>query len=416
MWNKPWKLKEGLWIGIGLAATGLMLQWCCGAIRWNAFAYPVNIIVLAFFLVLIFAAHALRGKVYAFRWMSTWQAAVSSLIIVLLLTIVMGVVKQVPDHQEAIDFLGITRMLSFWPFVLLYMWMTVIVGLVTLRSLFAFKWRDVPFLLSHAGLFIVLVSATLGSADMQRLKMTVGMEHPEWRAIGNNGVIHELPIAIQLKRFFIDEYAPKLVLVNHLTGKTIPEKKAEMLLIDSVFTEGELGKWHIRLNKKYDMAAPVMTRDTTNYVEWHSAGACSAVHVTVESKKKTAGEGAFCKREGWITCGSYIFPYQLLKLNDSTSLAMPEREPQRFVSHVEILTKSGKHAVTDILVNKPFEIDGWKVYQLSYDESKGRWSEVSVLELVSDPWLPVVYTGISMMLLGALLMFLSAQKKKEVQA
>ena len=49
----------------------------------------------------------------------------------------------------------------------------------------------------------------------------------------------------------------------------------------------------------------------------------------------------------------------------------------------------------------------------SYDESKGRWSDISVLELVRDPWLPVVYAGIIMMMLGAICLFVNAQKRKE---
>ena len=91
---------------------------------------------------------------------------------------------------------------------------------------------------------------------------------------------------------------------------------------------------------------------------------------------------------------------------------MAEREPQRYTSNVEVLTVSGEHYQTDIQVNKPFEVEGWKVYQLNYDIERGRWSEISVLELVRDPWLPVVYTGIIMMLLGAVCMFVLAQRKK----
>ena len=41
------------------------------------------------------------------------------------------------------------------------------------------------------------------------------------------------------------------------------------------------------------------------------------------------------------------------------------------------------------------------MYQLSYDEKFGKWSKLSVIELVRDPWLPVVYTGIFMMIIGA---------------
>ena len=92
---------------------------------------------------------------------------------------------------------------------------------------------------------------------------------------------------------------------------------------------------------------------------------------------------------------------------------MPECEPKRFVSNVNAFAKSGEMVKeVDIEVNKPLEFDGWKIYQLSYDETKGRWSDISVLELVRDPWLPFVYAGIFMLLAGALIMFLTAGGKK----
>ena len=39
----------------------------------------------------------------------------------------------------------------------------------------------------------------------------------------------------------------------------------------------------------------------------------------------------------------------------------------------------------------------------------GKWSRTSTFELVRDPWLPVVYTGITMMLLGAVYLFAFAK-------
>ena len=92
---------------------------------------------------------------------------------------------------------------------------------------------------------------------------------------------------------------------------------------------------------------------------------------------------------------------------------MPEREPQRFASEVMIFTQEGTITGGTIEVNRPMEIEGWKIYQLSYDETKGRWSDISVFELVRDPWLPVVYTGIIMMMAGASCLFVSAHKRKE---
>lgn len=70
-----------------------------------------------------------------------------------------------------------------------------------------------------------------------------------------------------------------------------------------------------------------------------------------------------------------------------------------------------KEAAID--VNKPLSVDGWKIYQVSYDETKGKWSTVSVFELVRDPWMPLVYTGIILMLAGAFFLFITAPTKKE---
>ncbi|MBQ5438585.1 MAG: hypothetical protein IIU34_02985, partial [Bacteroidales bacterium] len=68
-----------------------------------------------------------------------------------------------------------------------------------------------------------------------------------------------------------------------------------------------------------------------------------------------------------------------------------------------------------IEVNKPLQADGWKIYQYDYDEEKGTESEISVFELVREPWQPFVRAGILMMLAGALCLFffMAPRPKKE---
>lgn len=406
MWNKPWKLTEGFLIGGGLVVVGLLLQISVGGINWEAFAFPVNIVLLAVYWLAMMAMYALRGRVYAFRFVTSYASAVPALVYAVVLTAIMGLTRQVPEGHPSADPLGLSKMLSQWAFVWVYLWLSVIVAQVTIHRLVHFRWRDVPFLLNHTGLLVVLLCATLGNADMRRLKMTVHLSSPEWRATDNNGKVYSLPIAMQLKRFTIEEYPPKLMLVDAKTGSPIPKEKPATLLLDSVFRSGSLMGWHIRLNQRLDEAAPLMTRDTTNYLPWHSSGAVCAVNITA-----TSPDGRL-KKTGWTTCGSYHFPYQVLSLDGKVCIAMPEREPQRYVSTVEVMTKAGLHAVERIEVNRPLSIEGWKIYQLSYDTQMGRWSETSVLELVSDPWLPFVYAGLGMMMLGAVCMFLSLQRRK----
>ena len=407
MWVRPRKLKEGFATSGGLLAIGTMLQLGIGAIDWKAFAFPVNVIILTLFIVIALAAHALRHRVYAFRYMSTSDAAVTALAYVVTITAIMGLTRQVPDGQQAADPAGITRMLSFWPFVLTYVWMAFILALVILRRATTFHFRDIPFMLNHLGLLLVLVCATLGSSDMRRLTMTVGHDSPEWRAADAMGNITRLPIAIRLKHFTIDEYPPKLMLLDNKTGLPIPAKKPQTLLLDSTFHGGQLQDWHITLLKKIELAAPIVTGDTTRYVHRPSSGATCAVLV-----KASSANGRRVKT-GWVTCGSYMYPYQLLALDSKESLVMSGREPQRFVSTVDIHTKTGRNIETKIEVNKPFEVDGWNIYQLNYDTQMGRWSDTSTLELVTDPWQPAVYTGIIMMLLGAVYTFVTAQRRKE---
>ena len=189
-------------------------------------------------------------------------------------------------------------MLAFWPFVLIYVYMALILGVVILRRVTHLtSWRrDLPFLLNHLGLFLAMTTATLGNADMQRLKMITAVGEPEWRALTAQGTIRELPLAIELKKFIMETY--------------------------------------------------------------------------------------------------------------------DDGSPKRFASEIQILTKNGQNFKATVDVNKPVEIDGWKIYQYGYDTQMGAMSQISILELVSDPWLPLVYTGIYMMLAGAVCMFVFGGRKK----
>nr|WP_314773586.1 cytochrome c biogenesis protein ResB [uncultured Porphyromonas sp.] len=409
MFNRLWKMKEGFVTGAGLILVGLALQYSVGPIDWSAFAFPINAICLVLYLAFLALIYALRHRVRLFSFFFTTEAAVPTLVYAALLTVAMGLTRQVAPHERAIDPIGLTRMLSFWPFVLIYGRLTGIVGLIAIRQILHFRLRELPSLLSHLGVFIAIVAATLGSADMERVKLTASMDMPEWRATHEQGFL-ELPLAIQLEKFTIDEYPPKLLIINSKTGKSIPAKNPEIVLVDKHFREGKLLKWRIRVRQNLPLAAPVVTSDTVRYVGWGSSGAVTALLVEAQPME---GDRAVGKPlVGWVTCGSYLFPFQELKLTKDLSLVMARREPERYASRIHVYTRSQKNIVATVEVNKPVSIDGWRIYQLSYDESMGRWSETSTFELVKDPWLPAVYVGIYLLLAGAVLTFIFSQKRR----
>lgn len=409
MWTKPWRLTEGIVIGCGLVITGLLLQCTMGAIDWKLFAWPVNIFVLALFVIAATMMHLMRKRSYVCQWLSSHDAAISSMGWAALLTIIMGLTRQAAGtatgHEHSlVDLIGINRCLSWWPFVLIYVWLTLSLALTVLRRASMFTLRNILFMVMHTGLLMVLLCGTLGSADMQRLKMMTKTGQPEWRAQDDQGNIHELDLAISLKSFSIDEYPPKLMIADIKTGDALPAGKPVHAVLDSVGATGNLMGWNIKVVKLYTHAAAVFDSTSVNYVDWFSHGATTAAFIEATKGDK--------KISDWISCGSFMFPSKEVRLDSAACLFMPELEPLRYASAVKVLTKSGLSLEDTITVNKPLDVEQWKIYQLDYDREMGRWSDTSVFELVTDPWLPILYTGIVLLLLGAVLMFLIPANKQ----
>ena len=202
LWSKPWGMKEGFALGAGLLVVGLLLQTAFGPIDWDFFAAPVNYIAMALLLGLIAAIYLLRRKVRAFEWLMHFQAAVPCICCATALTIVMGLTVQTP--YGGIPWLS--QMLQFWPFALVWIWMMVIAGLASLNHLLRWKWREIPFIANHLGVFLAVVCATLGSADLQTLEMTVFEGSPERMAMDEDGFGYEMDFTVGLQDFVMDTY------------------------------------------------------------------------------------------------------------------------------------------------------------------------------------------------------------------
>lgn len=429
MWKKPYSYREGFVIDVGLILVGAMLQLSMGLLDWDIFMWPANIITLAVFVLLSIIIYTRRSKSYFLRFMTTPQAAVPAIVVVVFMTLIMGLTKQASPQSITNDPIGLSRMLSFWPFILTYVWMTAIVGQEAIWQIMHVSRHRWPSLLSHVGLFIVLTCGTLGSADMQRLKMYCEQGKPEWRALDAYNNVKHLPIAVQLEKFTIDEYPPKLMVIDK-NGVPIPAKKPETLLIDSTFKGGDIQGWHVTIQKRIDNALPAalvkmgnsiptemmrrlrldslgQTMNTEGYLQTPNAGSACALLVSA-TKGKT-------RRQGWVTCGSYQFSYQGLSLDKGMTLVMGQREPKRYSSLVDVYTEDGKNLQTTIEVNHPLTLNGWKIYQLSYNEEMGKWSTLSVFEFVRDPWLPVVYIGILFLALGTGGLLFDTRKKTNIE-
>ena len=79
MWEKPWKVKEAIAIGAGLVITGILLQFCVGAVNWSLFAFPVNVVVLVALLLLVACGYAFSSRVYVLEFLVSGSSAIASI-------------------------------------------------------------------------------------------------------------------------------------------------------------------------------------------------------------------------------------------------------------------------------------------------------------------------------------------------
>ena len=72
------------------------------------------------------------------------------------------------------------------------------------------------------------------------------------------------------------------------------------------------------------------------------------------------------------------------------------------------MEEDGVRHNVEIEVNHPARVGSWRVYQVGYDTSKGRWSDTSVLECIRDPWYGAAHVALWLLLVAGVVMFITA--------
>lgn len=422
MWQFPWQYKESIAIVFGMLLVGILLQLTLGSFNFYLFHAPVNFIFGALLIMIIIGLSFSKNNPLV-NWLSSVPLSVTLIGALFLMTIIMGLTPQYSrvntdlhlhwEHattSEIVNFiltkLGFKQMTTSWSFVLIYSFNLLVLGLVIARRLRKFTWKDYGFYLNHFGLWIFLFGAGLGSADMLRYVMYVEEGKTEWRVYDRNNDVLELDIAIQLHDFVMEEYPPKLAVINKFTGDVQPEDRPAFFQIDKKNKQEALSVWDVEIQEYIHEA--VRKTDTT-FQAIPMRGSMPAADVKVTNRE--TGEIT----TGWLTCGSvdqYVVP---LDLDSTYSLVMTKPEAKRFASDITVITKDETvapiHATLE--VNHPLKIGSWMIYQYDYDHALGKASTMSGFELVYDPWLYVVYIGIFMIALGSICMLWLGNKNKQ---
>lgn len=192
-------------VPVALVALGTVLQSLAGPVRWSALAWPVGFIVLSAYVALMFLACGFLSGIKVVKFLCSIPAAVTSVALSVALTIVMGLVPQIP---VGVNMPGTVwqDMLCFWPLVLLYALVATVSGMAGIRRLLHLKFKDIPFCLNHLGLFTVLVWGTVGHADVTTLRVPAVQGIPVLSGTDGNGRNVETGLSIRLDEFRMENY------------------------------------------------------------------------------------------------------------------------------------------------------------------------------------------------------------------
>ena len=388
-----------------LFVAGTALQLAFGDLQNEFLRYPWGLIIAVNYLYLLVLIHFQKGRWKWLGQLADHYACSSSLGAMVLMTIIFGLTRQDPATEGLIGALGFSRMTSSWAFNILLLYFTTTTGLAVLEDLSHIRQRRVAAVLSHLAVFVILVAGIFGSGDKLRVTVTTQEGTSTHWGVSRDGKQVELPFVLTLEEFSMEEYAPKLYVLDAMTERS----SREFLSVESEGAQATIEGWHLTAVKSLDMAGHMP--DSEEYSAMEHVGAAPAVYVRARNEMTGA------QVDGWVSCGSFVFEPSYLFLDNRMAVAMPRREAKHYLSRMNVEEDDGTKHNFEIEVNHPARVGSWRIYQMGYDTERGRWSDVSVVECVRDGWYSAIHIALWTMLVAGVVMFLTAggRKRKEVK-
>jgi hypothetical protein len=387
--------QQGFIIALVLFVLGTALEWMTGGRGALLPRWPANLQFGIGFIALLLFVHFYYRQNPIIKWLSRVPAAMTAVVFFTFLVLALGLTKQnEPDASLLSKLVGLSHIRNSYTFLLAGLYLLTCLGLVSLRRLTPFTFKNIGFALNHVGLWIIVFAGSLGSGDLERLTIYVEEGQSVYYAYDKDRQPREVPFTVKLIDFDIKVFPPKLALIEQPEMRVPKDVKNNFTMVETGM-KTHLGDWDISV-KQYLPAAKkegeifISTEDTFNIPA-----------ALIDAKSNQTGE----IKSGWLSCGNNYFAPTFIFLDDHFALAMTQPEAKEFSSLLEIIDNKGKTETVKLRVNEPIKVGAWNLYQTSYDEEKGKWSTLSVIEAIRDPWIVVIYTGIFMVLAGAVYLF-----------
>lgn len=397
LWVLPWKYPESFLIGFALFLASLGIEFITGT-KAPKISWPANLISIALLANVSLLLYLLSRKRAVFKWFYSVPASIAGVTLFVAPSLLLALIPQRPS--DSLFFLY--DVTSSWTYTIGVVFFLIILGTVTIKRITKLSKKDIGFFLNHFGLWLCIASAHLGAGDIQKLNMFLEEGKTSWYGVVNGNRTVELNFAIKLRDFSIEEYPAKIAFVESTSGEIINQNNKPLMIDPHEGLEFSYKDFDLKIEKLLMSSAPVMNR----FEPVLGMGATQSLHILKSYNDKVDTI--------WISSPSILYRQEMYQIDSSTTMLMTKPEAKRFLSEITVFEKAGAVYDTIIEVNKPIKIAGWKIYQTSYDESMGRWSTKSTLELVKDPWLPLVYVGFFLLIAGTFYLIWTGKRREDV--
>jgi len=274
-------------------------------------------------------------------------------------------------------------------------WLALIALLLAAFAAFPRLVRLPGLLLMHAGCILVLAGSMwaspaahnarnhlFGIDKIQTGEITIVEGHTEnLVTLENTNQTKQLPFFIKLKDFRIEYYDPEYLQIQTSEGQL----KIPVEIGTTFFLGDDLGS--ITILRKFENFKITIDGDSKTIIDDPQPGYNPALQVQIQNPDgSTVTKYIFERFPGHFhPADKFLFTYQ--------------KTIRDYISDIEII-KDGK-VVTQksIEVNHPLHFGGYHFYQSSYDADAHTYT---VLSVVSDTGLNLVYAGYLMLGIGAL--------------
>jgi hypothetical protein len=397
LWVLPWKYPESFLIAFALFLASLGIEFITGTTA-PKISWPANLVSIALLANLSLLLYLLSKKRAVFKWFYSVPASIAGVTLFVVPSLLLALIPQKPS--DSLFFLY--DVTSSWTYTIGVVFFLIILGTVTIKRITKLSKRNIGFFLNHFGLWLCIASAHLGAGDIQKLNMYLEEGKTTWYGIEYGNRTEELNFAFKLRDFSIEEYPAKIAFVESTTGEIINQNNKPLMIDPHEGLQFNYKDFDFMIDKLLMSSAPVMNR----FEPVLGMGATQSLKILKSNNEAIDTI--------WISSPSILYRQEMYQIDSSTTMLMTKPEAKRFLSEITVYEKAGTVYDTIIEVNKPIKIAGWKIYQTSYDETMGRWSTKSILELVKDPWLPSIYLGFFLLIAGTFYLIWTGKRKEDV--